>query len=247
MTTMTDLIPHHQLGHVSPVPVGDYFHYQFYNVVPLEVFLVAIPLGLNSFSQGGADAAMEGFLGAVDFLHKRGVDRIVSGGIPISAFIGRPRMLELCAQAQHRTGITCTADFEETIEGFASLGVRKVAIAAKWDDVLINRMRAYLADAGIEVVGHCAEVHTAAQVMDVTPRAGFEMALALGSNALSAFPAAEGLLLGGGAWLSMPAVPILEARFGKPVVTNPTATYWAALRQFGLESKKGFGRLLDSL
>ena len=63
----------------------------------------------------------------------------------------------------------------------------------------------------------------------VTPRAGFDMAVALGSSALSAFPAAEGLLLGGGAWLSMPAAPILEAKFGKPVVTNPIATYWAAL------------------
>ncbi len=244
---MSNLVPRHQLGYVLPIPVGDYIHYQFYNVAPPNVFMVAIPLGLQSFSAGGAENAMDGFMKAVDFLHNRGVHRIVQGGIPISAFIGRPRMLEFCAEAQRRSGVECTCDFEETIQGLQSQGVKKVAIAAKWDDALINGMRGYLAHAGLEVVGHAAEVHTAQQVMDVTPQAGLDMAIALGSKALEEFPQADGLLLGGGAWLSMPAVPVLESKFGKPVVTNPTATYWAALRQFGLKGKRGFGRLLDSL
>ena len=244
---MDNLVPKHQLGYVLPIPVGDYVHYQFYNVVPPGVFIVGIPLGLSSFSQGGADAAMEGFAAAADFLHKRGVHRIVQGGIPISAFIGRPRMLAICEETEKRTGIPCQADFDETIDGLKSLGVRKVAIAAKWDDALINGMHGYLAHAGMEVVGHCAEVHTASQVMDVTPQAGYDMAIALGDAALTKYPEAEGLLLGGGAWLSMTAVPVLEANFGKPVVTNPNATYWAAMKQFGVSGRKGFGRLLDSL
>jgi maleate cis-trans isomerase len=45
----------------------------------------------------------------------------------------------------------------------------------------------------------------------------------------------------------MQAVPVLEAEFGKPIVTNPGATYWAALRQGGLKPHSGFGRLLESL
>jgi maleate cis-trans isomerase len=43
------------------------------------------------------------------------------------------------------------------------------------------------------------------------------------------------------------AVPMLEAEFGKPVVTNPGSTYWAALRQADLKPQRGFGRLLESL
>ena len=39
------------------------------------------------------------------------------------------------------------------------------------------------------------------------------------------------MLLAGGAWLVAQAVPVLEAEFGKPVITNPGATYWAALRR----------------
>jgi maleate cis-trans isomerase len=106
----------------------------------------------------------------------------------------------------------------------------------------------YLADAGIETIGQSAEAHTAQEVVAVTPRQGVELAVRLGRDALRATPEAEGLLLAGGAWLSLQAVPILEAEFGKPVITNPSATFWAALRQFGIHSPiVGWGRLIDSL
>ena len=84
--------------------------------------------------------------------------------------------------------------------------------------------------------------------MAVTPRQGVELAVRLGRSAFLAAPQAEGLLLAGGAWLSLQAVPILEAEFGRPVVTNPSATFWAALRQFGIHSPSvGWGRLHFSL
>jgi maleate cis-trans isomerase len=60
-------------------------------------------------------------------------------------------------------------------------------------------------------------------------------------------PDADGLLLAGGAWLVLQAVPMLEAEFGRPVVTNPGATYWAMARQAGIKPRSGFGRLLDML
>ena len=41
---------------------------------------------------------------------------------------------------------------------------------------------------------------------------------------------------------------MLEAELGLPVVTNPSATFWAGLRQLGLHSPTvGWGRLIDSL
>ena len=67
------------------------------------------------------------------------------------------------------------------------------------------------------------------------------------SSSIAKMPDADGLLLAGGAWLVAQAVPMLEAEFGKPVVTNPGSTYWAALRQADLEPQPGFGQLLESL
>lgn len=245
---MTDLVPIHQLGYVLPVPVGDYIHYQFYKACSDGCFLVAKPLlNLSSFSKSGSEAAIEQFWPAVDFLKKRGVHRISQGGIPVSCFLGRPRMLQMMDEMQQRTGIPCSVDFEETIQGFQELGVAKVALAAKWDDALYATMRDYLAHAGIQVVGQVGEPHTAAQVMDVAPQAGLDMALSLGRKAFTNFPDAEGVLLGGGAWLSMPSIPILEAEFGKPVVSNPTASYWAFMKQRGAKAIRGNGRLLDTI
>ena len=67
------------------------------------------------------------------------------------------------------------------------------------------------------------------------------------AQAFQKMPQVDGLLLAGGAWLVAQAVPMLEAEFGRPVVTNPGSTYWAALRQGGLKPHPGFGMLIDSL
>jgi arylmalonate decarboxylase len=245
---LIDFMPRHQLGYVLPVLVSDYIHNQFYRISPPSCHLVCTPLDLRSFDPNGVDEALKAFEPAVDFLINRGVDRISQGGIPISALAGRKRIQSLLDAISRKTSIPATADFEESILALQEMGVKKVAVAAKWDDALMKAVARYLKQAGIETVGTVAEAHTAAQVVAVTPQAGLDMALALGSKALKDFPEADGLLLAGGAWMVMPSVPVLEAEFGKPVVTNPTATYWAALRQFRLPAaEKGYGRLLDSL
>lgn len=245
---MIDLLPRHQLGYILPVAVADTVYYQFHRVFPPDCMLVGYPIGLPSFSPEGVDQALGRFWEAFDFLVGRQVERIVQGGIPVSALAGRARILGLLEQAARRTSIPASADFEETIQAFRELGVRRVAVAAKWDARLMDAVSAYLAEAGIETVGRCGEAHTAQQVVALTPRQGIELGLRLGREALRAAPEAEGLLLAGGAWLSLQVVPVLEAEFGKPVVTNPGATFWAAMRQFGVWSPTtGWGRLLDGL
>ena len=42
-------------------------------------------------------------------------------------------------------------------------------------------------------------------------------------------PEAQALLMPGGLWFAIHAVPILEAEFGKPVLLNILSTTWAAL------------------
>lgn len=241
------LMPEWQLGYVLPVLVGDYIHYQFYRAAPDNCFLVCHPLDLGSFSVEGVDKALENFDRAIDFLHYRKVDRISQGGIPISAYAGRKRTLGLIEQAEKRTGIPCSADFEESIDGLRALGIRNVVVAAKWSPELMGRVTDYLGDAGITVAGFVNETHSAAEVVALDPPKSLEIALSLGRKAFTEYPQADGLLLAGGAWLSLEAVPMLEREFGRPVVTNPQATYWAAFRQFGVTPTAGLGTLLDSL
>lgn len=245
---MIDLVPRHQLGYILPVYVADTIYYQFHRVFPEDCILVGYPIGLSEFSPSGVDAALEHFWEAYDFLVGRGAERIVQGGIPVSATIGRKRLLQFLDEANNRSNIPTTGDFEEVIEAFQSLGITRVAVAAKWHPQLMQGVADYLADAGIETVGMTAESRTAQQVVALSSADGIQMALELGRTALRDYPQAQGLLLAGGAWLSLQAVPQLEAEFGKPVVTNPSATFWAGLRQFGLRSRTpGWGQLIDSV
>ena len=244
---MIDLMPRRQFGYINPVQISDFIHYQFYCIFPLNCLLVTIPLNLQSFSHGGVDRALEAFWPAFDFLVAREVERISQGGIPVSAYAGRPRVLALLEEAAKRSSIPATADFEESIEAVRHLGIKRLAVAAKWSPELMGCIREYLNHAGITPVGLIGHEHSAQQVVGLRPKESVDVALELGREAFTKMPEADGLLLAGGSWLVVQAVPILEAEFGKPVITNPGATYWAALRQGGLKPNAGFGQLIESL
>jgi arylmalonate decarboxylase len=208
---------------------------------------VSDPLNLRAFTQDSVDAAFEGFWKGFDFLVGRRVERISQGGIPMSAYAGRPRILAMLEDAAKRTSIPSTADFEESIDAIRHLGIKKLVVASKWDAELMERVRQYLADAGITPVGLYGQERSTRQLPVLQPQESVDVALELGREAFKKSPDADGLLLGGGAWLTLQAIPMLEAEFGRPVVTNPSATYWAALRQAKLKPNPGYGILLDSL
>ena len=243
------MLPSAQLGYILAPRVGDAIHHQFYLTCPPDLMLVVYPLNLGAFTQDGVEAALASFWPAFDFLVSRKVERIVQGGIPLSAFAGRERVLGFLDQAAQRApAIPATVDFEECIEGFKLLGCRKIALAGKWDDALMGRVAAYLRAAGLDPLGWAAQTHTTQQVLEVRPQDGIDMALALGRQAFKENPGADGLLLAGGAWLSNAAIPMLEEEFRRPVITNPAASYWAFMRQLGRSSPRtGLGTLIDSL
>jgi maleate cis-trans isomerase len=245
--SVIDLMPRRQFGYINPVQISDYIHYQFYCIFPPNCLMVNFPLNLQSFSHGGVDKALEAFWSGFDFLVDRKVERISQGGIPVSSYAGRPRILALLNEAAKRSSIPTTADFEESIEAVRQLGIKRLAVAAKWSAELMERIRQYLDHAGITPLGFVGHEHSAQQVVALKPQESVDVALALGREAFQKMPEADGLLLAGGAWLVAQAVPMLEAEFGRPVVTNPGATYWAALRQGGLKPHPDFGMLIDSL
>ena len=164
---------------------------------PPNCLLVTIPLNLQSFSHGGVDRALEAFWPAFDFLVAREVERISQGGIPVSAYAGRPRVLALLEEAAKRSSIPATADFEESIEAVRHLGIKRLAVAAKWSPELMGCIREYLNHAGITPVGLIGHEHSAQQVVGLRPKESVDVALELGREAFTKMPDADGLLLRG--------------------------------------------------
>jgi maleate cis-trans isomerase len=228
------VVPQWQLGYLSPLPVVDAMHYEFYQIAPSGVTFIACPLLIDAFDEQSALDAVLGRSGAaMDYLCSRGANRIIFGGIPVSVMAGREIMLGVMRAATQRLSITVSSDLEDTIDALRHLSVRRVVVAAKWKPPVMQAVVRYLEHAGIAVEGVCGADFDAKEVMQVNTSGSVGLALQLGRQALSLHPESEALLLGGGTWLSVPATQILEHEFRKPVVSNMVACVWAALREFG--------------
>lgn len=245
---MNEESPRYLFGHMSPLMAKDNRNHEASQVFPANCDILCYPLNLKAFSGAAVDEALGSFWAALDHLAKNKVRRIALGGIPVAALPGRRRILALLDQARGRTDIPVTAVFEDVIDAFKALGVKRIAVAAKWDRPLMQAVADYLADAGIAVVGESAKPHTAAEVLQIGETEGTDMAIDLGRQALRSTPDAQALLVAGGAWRSLASVPILEKEFGKPVINNSGAEFWASMKLVGVHSPNlGWGRLIDSL
>ncbi len=235
-------------GHMSPLMAKDNRNHEGSQVFPANCRILCYPLNLKAFSGAAVDEALGSFWAALDFLAANKVCRMALGGIPVAALPGRRRILALLDEARKRTDIPVTAVFEDVIDAFKAIGARRIAVAAKWDRPLMQAVADYLADGGITVVGESAKPHTAAEVLAIGEAEGTDMAIDLGRQALRGTPDAQALLVAGGAWRSLASVPILEREFGKPVINNSGAEFWASMKMVGVHSPNlGLGSLIDSL
>jgi maleate cis-trans isomerase len=89
-----------------------------------------------------------------------------------------------------------------------------------------------------------SEGQWAKEAFSMSIEQGVKLAFQLGREAMKKSPGADGLLLPGGAWRSLAAVPILEEDFGRPVVTNPIAQVWRLMAAGIAPPVQGWGRLL---
>jgi maleate cis-trans isomerase len=195
--------------------------------------LVTTGMDLAEYSLAAVESQLHAFHGCVDLLAKKPVDRIALSGVPVASVLGRTRMRALLAEASERSGIACDTDLEAHIATLQRLGAERIALASRWPDAVNEALTAYLAEAGIEVLACRSRSRNLAQNKAANPMADHELALALGSEALEAAPRAQALLMPGGLWFAIHAVPLLEAKHGRPVLLNILSTTACALRAAG--------------
>jgi maleate cis-trans isomerase len=230
---MDIISPWFNLGYIIPHRYTDMDAYQFYRVAPEGMMLVTTGLNLQGHSLEAVERELPAFWDAVDLFAKRKVDRIALSGVPVASMLGRKRMRELLAEAQSRCGLPCDTDLEAHVATLKHFGARRIALATRWGEPTNTALTKYLAESEIEVVGIAARGTSFGIARSADPAADHLLALELGRKALSEFPQAQALLMPGGLWHAMHAVPILEAEFGKPVLLNILSTTRTALVQAG--------------
>ena len=230
---MSIINPWYELGYVIPHLYTDMDAYQFYRVAPEGMMLITTGLNLREYSLAAVEENLPALWSAFDLLASKKADRLSLSGVPVASALGRKRMREILSEAESRTGIACDTDLEAHIAALQHLGATRIALATRWPDAVNGMLTRYLAEAGIEVIACVSRARSLQENKYSQAAADHELALELGRDALHAAPDAQALLLPGGLWFAIHAVPILESEFGRPVLLNILSTTWAALHSAG--------------
>lgn len=248
---MSIIAPWYQLAYVIPHLYTDQDAYQFYRVAPEGMMLVTCGLNLREYSLAAVEENLPTLRERFDLMAKKKVDRISLSGVPVASALGRNKMREILADAEQRTGIACDTDLEAHIATLNHFGAKKIALATRWPDAVNDLLTQYLAQAGIDVLARRSFARSLEANKYSDPMADHNLALNLGREVLRATPDAQALLMPGGLWFAIHAVPLLEAEFGKPVLLNILSTTWAALHAAGPKMlhrpDSKWGKVLSSL
>ncbi|HKA40500.1 MAG TPA: hypothetical protein VKF40_00795 [Burkholderiales bacterium] len=248
---MSIISPWYQLGYVIPHPYTDLDAYQFYRVAPEGMMLVTTGLDLKDYTLAAVERELPALQQRFDVLARKKVDRISLSGVPVASALGRKRMREILAEGESRTGLPCDTDLEAHIATLQHLGATRIALATRWPEPVVAALVRYLAEAGIEVIAFRSRARSLDQNKQASPAADHLLALELGGEVLGEAPDAQALLMPGGLWYAIHAVPMLEAEFGRPVLLNILSTIWAALHAAGKRTEHRpdprWGRVLASL
>src|SRR5262245_9297787 len=183
------------------------YAYQFYRVAPEGMMLVTTGLDLKDYTLAAVEKELPVLWNRFDLLAKKKVDRISLSGVPVASALGRKKMREILAEGEKRTGLACDTDLEAHIATLHHFGAKRVALATRWPEAVNSALTRYLGEAGIEVVGCSSRARTLDQNKHSSAADDHALALELGGKALRDAPNAQALLMPGGLWHAMHAVP----------------------------------------
>jgi maleate cis-trans isomerase len=249
---MERLIPKFRFGHIDPAAVEARRArrgpgYEFYQIVPTNIMLVTAVLGIRDFTRDAVEAAIPNYWNCVDALAQEKVDVFVLGGTPVSAQLGRPRVVRLLREAEDKTGIRGDAPLEAAIAAMQHLGLKKLAVGGRWTEEFNQAVVRYLEDGGIKVVGITKRGQWGKEAFAMSFEEGLKLALEVSREAARVASDAEAIFVPGGATMSLHVIPEIEEEFGKPTFTRTSAEVWRNLVFPGIiPPVTGWGKLLAS-
>src|SRR5574341_1281002 len=215
------------------------------------MMLVTTGGDLKDYTLAAVERELPALWQRFDLLAKKKVDRISRSGVPVASALGRKRMREILAEGGARTGLRCDTDLEAHIAVLQHFGATRIALATRWPEAVNAALTRYLGEAGIEVIACRSRPRSLAENKQASAADDHLLALELGGEVLREAPTAQALLMPGGLWHAIHAVPLLEAEHGRPVLLNILSTIWTALYAAGKRMlhrpDPRWGRVLASL
>ena len=153
----------------------------------------------------------------------------------LTGFAQEPALVERLAALAGTPAVTAA---RAILAALAHLGVRRIALATPYPEIISAAGRRYWEAAGLEIVAH-RQLDDVVNIYDETEARAYALARE------ADVPTAEAVLISGTGLPTVGIVEVLERELGKPVVTSQTASLWRALRVAGIDARvRGYGRLL---
>jgi arylmalonate decarboxylase len=204
---------------------------------------VVTGLGVEQMTPEGFNAVIERVPAAAEKLAAAGAEAIELTGTSLTFYQGEEFNQKLRQIVVSASGLPATTMSNGVIEGLKEVGAKRVAVATAYNDVVNERLRAFLVEHGltpIVVTGMGIEA-----IVDVDKVTQNDL-LEFGARVRASAPDADSLLLSCGGFRTLELIAPLEARTGVPVISSMPHGLWAGARLVGMSgAAPGYGRLLS--
>jgi arylmalonate decarboxylase len=208
-----------------------------------QLRFVVTGLGIERMTPDSFDAALLRLPAAAKQLAAAGADAIELTGTSLTFYKGEAYNRQLRDIVTKASGLPATTMSDGVIEGLKAVGARRVAAATAYNDTVNERLRAFLAEQGLEptvITGMGIEAMT--DLAKVTRQDLIDFSARVHASA----PQSDSLLVSCGGFRTLEIIAPLEARTGVPVISSMPHGLWAGARLVGLSgAAPGYGRLLS--
>ena len=234
------------IGAIFPASVPPRAIRDFYDMAPEGVDITTVTLTIQQLSDDDMDEAIKGMERAAKQLANFDVDVIYQQGVPPIVRRGPGFHKELADRLSQAAGLPAFTDMSGVLEGMRAFGMKTVAMATPFEQFINDRLVAYLANEGIEVVNNVAlGILRNTEIRRLPIPVEYQAA----HKAFTGAPKKpDGLYIACGGWGSIRNIPLLERDLDTTAVTWLNAMLWAPMRLKKVAGPiTGFGKLLGSL
>jgi arylmalonate decarboxylase len=204
---------------------------------------VVTGLGIERMTPDSFDAALSRIPAAAQELKAAGAEAIELTGTSLTFYKGEAFNRELRESVTRASGLRATTMSNGVIEGLKAVGAKRIAVATAYNEVVNARLRAFLAEHGIEpLIIEGLGIEAMTDIARVTQKDLTEF----GARVHAKAPKADALFVSCGGFRTLEIIAPLEARTGVPVISSMPHGLWAGARLVGLSgAAPGYGKLLS--
>ncbi|MFC1872322.1 hypothetical protein ACFLYV_01170 [Chloroflexota bacterium] len=232
-----------RIGYINP---GVYLHSQEWDrILPQGVVWAMFTLGVRSLVREEFERAFNLYISAGETLASREVDFIICAGMSVHMAIGHDKSLEMAKRIQEITGIPTMLQSTAITNAFNKLSVKKLVMVSPFAEENNEAHKRYFEDEGFNVLAiKSLGIRDNNDLTKQPLYASYKLAY----EAFHAAPEAEAIYIACSAWPVLPNIDIIEKDFGKPVITDMTASAWMPLTALNIKTPvKGYGRLMEMI